>query len=210
MGWYVYSSLKPSSPVTIQGWRAHEPRVHKPIQGISGHRTNLKSAWLALSALVFGSHVVMQSRPGYAVRWRVIYDSPQSRGASEVGIAYAKVRDGTDIRQTDRNDICQNSRRDWHTPKTSERPMPKFKAGPTCTHAEHRNTEIPKHRSTDMTKQKYRSTEHRNTEIPKHRNTETPKYRSTETPKYRNTETPKYIYFERNPLGSTELYLRIQ
>ena len=113
MGWYVYSSLKPSSPVTIQGWRAHEPRVHKPIQRISGHRTNLKSAWLALSALVFGSHVVMQSRPGYAVRWRVIYDSPQSRGASEVGIAYAKVRDGTDIRQTDRNDII----------------MPKFEAG---------------------------------------------------------------------------------
>ena len=72
----------------MQGWRAHEPRVDKPIQGISVESTNRKTDYtycLALSALVLGSRVVILSRPGYALRWRVVYDSPKVRRGKEVG-----------------------------------------------------------------------------------------------------------------------------
>ena len=103
---YVYSSVKPSSRHTT-GLARHEPRVNKPIQGISGDSTNIETAMLRFGIACAGvrlpcSHTAHSDGSVYAVRWRVVYDGPQSRGASAVGIAYVKVRDWTDVHQTDR------------------------------------------------------------------------------------------------------------
>ena len=106
MGWYVYSSLKPSSPVTIQGWRAHEPRVqftnpYKEFQDTALTQRVLGKERVAPTALAPATELVTLSAFERVIKCRA--DKKLSRFATAKARFHRSHENGTPRRVSSKN-----------------------------------------------------------------------------------------------------------